>query len=102
MKEEPIESLGPLGTAATVKDEPTAATGPQSQIPVADYQAFISYLKQFVPILLDADHNSAREFDRTLNEKAQVDIIKKFMFEPLVRFLMIRKYLLKGISLKVA
>lgn len=97
MKEEGIEVLGPLGTTASVKDEPLSATSSQSQITVADFQAFISYLKQFVPILLDADHNSTREFERTLNEKAQVEMIKKFMCDPQVRFLVIQKYLLKGI-----
>ena len=65
------------------------------QITVADYQAFSDYLTKFVPVLLDADYLSLQEFDKCLNEKLNVESIKKFMSDPQVRSLVIQKNLTK-------
>ena len=66
------------------------------QVTVADYLAFIQYLKQFVPVLLDADYSSVAEFDKCLNERLNVECIKKFMSDAQVRSLVIQKNLTKG------
>ena len=95
MEEEPIEVLGPLGTEVTVKDVAISST--QSKIAV--YKAFICYLKKCVHLHLDADNNSPQEFDKSLNDK--IDIIQSFIWEPDVKFLMIKKFLHKGMFLKV-
>lgn len=66
------------------------------QITVADYQAFVQYLTKFVPVLLDADYLSLSEFEKCLNERYNVENIKKFMSDPQVRSLVIQKNLTKG------
>jgi hypothetical protein len=71
-------------------------TQQQQVATIADFNSFIQYLKQFVPILLDADYHSIGEFDKCLNEKTSVDAIKKFMSDPQIRSLMIQKLVTKG------
>jgi hypothetical protein len=72
--------------------------GSSLQDRVADIQEFIQYLKQFVPVLLDANCLSISEFEKCMNEKAYVDCIKKFMSDPQTRSLVIQKVLTKGSS----
>lgn len=85
-------------TTAISTDSPSqanvSATPVQGQ--VADVSAFIDYLQQFVPVLLDANNNvNEDEFEKCLNEKTSVEIIKKFMGEGQVRTLIIQKFLMK-------
>ena len=65
---------------------------------VADVHAFISYLKQFVPVLLDANSSSAAEFEKCLCEKSSIEVIKKFLSEAQIRTLIIQKFIIKGAS----
>ena len=59
----------------------------------ADPNAFIKYLKQFVPALLDANNNNSGDLDKCLSDKANVECIKKFLSESHVRTLIIQKFL---------
>ena len=60
---------------------------------VADVTAFITYLKQFVPALLDANLASLTDFEKCMNEKATLETIKKFLGETQVRTLIIQKFI---------
>lgn len=77
----------------------TAATATTSQS-VADVGAFINYLKQFVPALLDANLTSLSDFEKCLNEKTSLETIKKFLGETQIRTLIIQKFIIKGILFK--
>ncbi len=68
----------------------------QDRVAVADFQEFVQYLKQFVPVLLDANCLSISEFEKCLSEKANVDCIKKFMSDSKTQSLVIQKCLTKG------
>ena len=62
----------------------------------ADPYAFIKYLRQFVPALLDANSAGGADFEKCLSEKNNVECIKKFLGESQVRTLIIHKFLSKG------
>ena len=80
---------------ATLQSSPTPAPVPQGQ--VTDVRTFIEYLKQFVPVLLDANNNSGSvEFEKCLSERANQETIKKFLGEAQVRTLIIQKFVIKG------
>ena len=60
---------------------------------------FVKYLKQLVSLHLgnddDNNNNNSVECDKCRSEKANIDCIKKFVGEPHVRTLTIRKLLSK-------
>jgi dynein heavy chain 1 len=66
-----------------------------------DYQEFIKYLHQLVPVLLDAKKSSITDLNKCLNEKLNVETIKKFMSDQRVRSLIIQKNLTKGNDSKI-
>ncbi len=70
----------------------TPGSGASASSIAADPNAFIKYLKQFVPALLDANNN-INDFDKCFNDKANVESIKKFVAESQVRTLIIQKFL---------
>ena len=53
------------------------------------------YLNKFVPALLHANNNNLNDFDKCLNEKANVECVKKFLSESQVRTLIIQKFMTK-------
>ena len=63
---------------------------------VADVNAFIIYLKQLLPALLDSSLASMGEFEKCASEKSNIDVIKKFIGESQVRTLIIQKLISKG------
>lgn len=73
-----------------------AANSHVSPSQVADVFAFINYLKQFVPALLDANLASTSDFEKCMNEKMSIETIKKFLGETQVRTLILQKFILKG------
>ena len=67
-----------------------------STLQVADVSAFITYMKQFVPVLLDANLATIADFEKCMNEKSSSETIKKFLGETQVRTLIIQKFIIKG------
>jgi hypothetical protein len=55
------------------------------------------FLFQFEPVLLDSNAQNTIEFEKCLNEKHNIDSIRKFLGESQVRNLINQKYLTKGI-----
>ena len=95
------EELSSNEAAAAATPSQTASPQAGAGAPaaaVADVHAFISYLKQFVPVLLDANSSSATEFEKCLCEKPSIEVIKKFLSEAQVRTLIIQKFIIKGAS----
>lgn len=78
---------GPASTTTTT----STSTGH-----IADHTAFINYLKQFIPAILDANSTSTIEFEKCLNEKSSTECIKKFLGDPQVRTLIIQRFYTKG------
>jgi uncharacterized protein YvpB len=87
------------GVSGTPNSSTTTAAATTSQS-VADVGAFINYLKQFVPALLDANLTSLSDFEKCLNEKTSLETIKKFLGETQIRTLIIQKFIIKGILFK--
>ena len=86
------EEIGAVSTETS--QSPQSA---QVQGQVADVHAFIDYLKQFVPVLLDTTTSSNNsEFEKCLSEKTSVEIIKKFLSEAQIRTLIVQKFIIKG------
>ena len=85
-----------VGSANTPNTTNSNSTGSNSTSQVADVTAFASYLKQFVPALLDANLTSITDFEKCMNEKTTIETIKKFLGETQVRTLIIQKFILKG------
>ncbi len=80
----------------------TPISTPGSQPPtgqIADINSFFKYLKQFVPVLLDSSVSNTLEFEKCLNEKQNIDCIRKFLGDSQIRTLIIQKYLTKGITI---
>jgi hypothetical protein len=77
-------------------DTSTSIAVSSTQVQIADYQAFVQYLKQFVPVLLDTNNLSIIDFEKCLNDNRNAEIIKKFMSDQQVRSLVIQKNLTKG------
>lgn len=73
---------------ASITGTPSSNSAASTTQIAADPNAFIKYLKQFVPALLDAN-----DFDKCFNDKANVESIKKFIGESQVRTLIIQKFL---------
>jgi hypothetical protein len=71
-------------SANGVSHSPTDPTGP-----------FIFYLSKFVPLLLNSHLKIAEtisyDFEKYLNEKNSVDLIRKFLSDPQTRTLVIQK-----------
>lgn len=66
---------------------------------VADYNSFVNFLKQFVPILLDSSAGTTTDFEKALQDKSSIDCIKKFINEAQCRSLIIQKFYTKGLLL---
>jgi hypothetical protein len=94
----PNTSTSPHATQNIVGSASTSSTGASgsANVQLVDLGAFVIYLKQFVPALLDASGSSIGEFDKCLSEKSSIECIKKFIAESQVRTLIIQKYLAKG------
>ena len=90
---ESIEANDALSNSANHNQNISGTPGSASASSIAaDPNAFIKYLKQFVPALLDANNN-INDFDKCFNDKANVESIKKFVAESQVRTLIIQKFL---------
>ena len=89
-----MNSSALAGSASSSTPTNSAATVSASQ--VADVSAFISYMKQFVPVLLDANLATIADFEKCMNEKSSNETIKKFLGETQVRTLIIQKFIIKG------
>ena len=83
-------------TSPSSNQNSTSVNSNQTSVQIADINAFIKYLKQFVPVLLDANFTSINDFDKCLNDKSSVECIKKFLGESQVRTLIIQRFLTKG------
>lgn len=91
-----ISNLVGSANAANSSSSPSTGSGSNSTSQVADVNAFITYMKQFVPALLDANLASLSDFEKCMNEKTTTETIKKFLGETQVRTLIIQKFILKG------
>jgi hypothetical protein len=91
---------GVSGTPNSSSTTTTTTTATTSQS-VAEVGAFINYLKQFVPALLDANLTSLSDFEKCLNEKTSLETIKKFLGETQIRTLIIQKFIIKGILFSI-
>ena len=72
--------------------QPGTGTQPAS---IADHVAFINYLRQFIPALLDANLASLPELEKCFNEKSSIECIKKFLGDGQCRTLIIQRFTLK-------
>lgn len=72
--------------------QPSTGTQPAS---IADHIAFINYLRQFIPALLDANLASLPELEKCFNEKSSIECIKKFLGDGQCRTLIIQRFTLK-------
>lgn len=87
--------------ASTQSGAGSSGSSSSSSGQIADHSAFIQYLKQFIPALLDANLASATaEFEKCLNEKSSVECIKKFLSDQQCRTLIIQRFYTKGLYLK--
>jgi hypothetical protein len=91
-------SVNSSALAGSGSNAPANSAAAVSASQVADVSAFISYMKQFVPVLLDANLATIADFEKCMNEKTSSETIKKFLGETQVRTLIIQKFIIKGKS----
>ena len=96
-----MPSQNQMNTPTSISNNLTSTTpsnASSTAVTAADPVAFIKYLKQFVPALLDANNNATltNDFEKCMNDKTSIECIKKFLAEAQVRTLIIQKFLSKG------
>jgi hypothetical protein len=63
---------------------------------VADLNQFVNYIKQFVPVLLDTSPISNLDFEKSLEDKSNVECLRKFLADPQIKNLIFHKFFTKG------
>ena len=64
---------------------------PLSPAPIVEINSFLVYLKRLISVLLDEDGEKSDDLDKALNDKANVELFKKFLSDFSVKCLQITK-----------
>ena len=81
----------------TSQQSSSSSSNNTSTSQVADFGQFIAYIKQFVPALLDTSPVSNLEFEKSLEDKSNVDCLRKFLADSQTKNLIFHKFYTKGI-----
>lgn len=81
-----------------LKMSETAEGEPQSVQSVADISTFVAYIRRVVPVLLEDDDPDLRSLQKAVQDKNNIEIVKKFLSDVQTPALLVQRVAIKGMA----